>query len=288
MKQHDVDIVHASESIPGAIASIAALATRHRVIFHRHHTWSKGAYLQLTRVAGWLSELTMAVSRSTRDAALSEGVRPNRVRVALNGIVPLRKVSVAETVELKQRLGIVEGHEAVVVIGHLRREKGHAFLFQVFDRLCTLRSNVHLIVVGTGPEKVALERAAESSKNSERIYLVGPQEDVALWYELADVVVVPSIRESFGLVAVEAMSAGRPLVASAVEGLREVIEPERSGLLAVSQDPISFSEALARVLSSPALAARLAQGGEDRFTGSFTLEAMVASWSSCYQELLTK
>jgi glycosyltransferase involved in cell wall biosynthesis len=112
---------------------------------------------------------------------------------------------------------------------------------------------------------------------------MGFQKDLASWFALADVVVMPSLFEAFGLVAVETFAACRPLVASDVGGLREVVDQD-SGLLVPPGEPRALAHAVVEVLSSPAKARAMAAAGYERFERRFTVDAMVGGWARFYED----
>jgi glycosyltransferase involved in cell wall biosynthesis len=284
---HKVDLLHCAEYIQGAVGGLALVGSKRcQSLFHRHNTHAKGKDLALCKAAGRLNRMTMAVSSAAAEAARAEGVHPSRIRVALNGIENPRPVSGQEIASLKESLMIQSSDRVLVVVGHLRPEKGHRHLFEAFRKLTENRKNLHLVVVGTGPELPNLR--SFSNGLGIHVHFVGHQSDVSLWNALADIVVIPSLKESFGLVALEAMASARPLVASSVGGLKEVVEQNRSGLLCNPGDPSALATEIDRVLNSTELAARLSREALARFRNHFSLSAMVTAWERCYAELLSR
>jgi glycosyltransferase involved in cell wall biosynthesis len=116
---------------------------------------------------------------------------------------------------------------------------------------------------------------------------MGFQKDLSSWFALADVVVMPSLFEAFGLVAVEAFAASRPLVASDVGGLREVVR-DGSGTLVPPGEPRALAQAVIEVLSSPQKALTMATAGYRRFERHFTVDAMVKGWTEFYDHALRR
>jgi glycosyltransferase involved in cell wall biosynthesis len=232
------------------------------------------------------TDRVMAVSQATANAVCAEyGVAPARMFVAYNGGPALRQVSAEETRLLRRQLQISTDAHVVVIVTRLRPEKGHRRLIEAMPLVAAgATRQVYLVIVGDGPYRAALEEYARTMW-PRNVRFVGHQQDVAPWFALADVVAVPSDREAFGLSAIEAMYSRRPLVASRVGGLCEVVEHGESGLL-VEPTPCELADALLAVLLRPALAARLAEGGFRRAHTHFTTEAMVQGWVRCYEELL--
>jgi glycosyltransferase involved in cell wall biosynthesis len=283
------DIIHASEPLPALIAGAARRlgSKKARVLYHYHHTVVGGKQRIISRFAARLSDRVMAVSRASRDAAIAQdGVAEQKVSIAHNGIAPLRKVTADEVTALRRQLGVGDGDVLLVLVARLREEKGHLTAISAVTTLASLvERRVHLAFVGTGDyENVIREAVTEDERLT--VHFAGHQDDVALWFASADVNLMPSYAEPFGLVAVEAMSSGRPLVASAVDGLLEIVEDGVSGLLVPPHDSDALAAAIKRTLNDRQLATHLASGGAERVATAFTIEKMVGGWVDCYNLLL--
>ena len=116
--------------------------------------------------------------------------------------------------------------------------------------------------------------------------MLGPRKDVPALMHAMDVFAMPSIWEGFGLVLLEAMAAGRPIVASRVATIPEVVLDGQTGLLVPAGDPLALAEALAQLANQPALAARMGEAGRERVQHQFSLEKMVGDTELLYRELV--
>jgi glycosyltransferase involved in cell wall biosynthesis len=172
------------------------------------------------------------------------------------------------------------------VVSRLRREKGLAELVSALPRVNTsLNRPLYAVLAGDGPDKEELMAMAEGQTVPVRF--VGHQDDVAPWFAVGDVIAMPSHREAFGVAAAEAMSCGRPLVASAVGGLREIVQDGETGFLVPVRDTRELADAIVRVLADPVAARRMGSAGRARFEQNFTNDAMIGSWLSCYEQVAT-
>jgi glycosyltransferase involved in cell wall biosynthesis len=282
-----VDVVHACESIPAAVSGLAGLTSkRNKRIFHRQHTLSSGKQRILSLLGSHLTHQVMGCSHSAAKSAHDrDRVPSSRIRVAYNGISPMRKVSKAEVMNLRQKLGISPDAKVISLVARLRKEKGHRTLMAATEIMKPfLAEKPHLLFVGSGPEEVSLKKEARTL-SSAVIHFVGHQPDVALWFSAADVVAMPSFTEPFGLTAIEAMSCGKPLVASNVEGLSEIVEDGTSGLLVPPRCPNDLAQGLLKVLLSSDLKSHLSKGARAR-ANFFSLQNMVANWIVCYNSVL--
>ena len=167
----------------------------------------------------------------------------------------------------------------IVVVSRLRAEKGIDVLIRALPGLSDLTA-VHVVVVGDGPEEVALRRLAAGAPVP--VHFVGHRGDAAAWLALATVVAIPSRRESFGRVTLEAMAAGRPLVASCAGGIVDAVTDGETGLLVAPDDPPALAAALRAVLESDALAQRLGAAGRARYLARHTIDHMAAAWQQAW------
>jgi len=288
IRESNLALIHCSESIAAALGGISAKLSHVPAIFHRHHCESRGTRAVFTAIANRTCDLTMAVSHASGGFAIREsGVTPERVRVVHNGIPQPRRVSEEEVAALRSSLGIPPDAPVITMLARLRPSKGHATLFDALGTAAAkLKKSPHILIVGSGPDEARLRGLATAITHA-NIHWIGHKEDVALWYRAGDVAVMPSYSEPFGLVAVEAMACGVPLVASAVDGLVEVVENERSGLLVPPGDAPALADAMVKVLSDADLRGRMVHGGLERYSRHFTTEAMVRGWVGCYRDLLS-
>ena len=152
----------------------------------------------------------------------------------------------------------------VVTVGRLSEEKGHGYMLEALAMLRRSR-DVRLLVVGDGPLRGSLERLAQQLGVGAATAFVGFKANPFAFMAKADVFVLPSLREGFGLALLEAMRCSAPVVAADCDyGPREIIVDGESGLLVPPANPEALAAAVARVLDDPALAARLRSGARDR------------------------
>lgn len=158
----------------------------------------------------------------------------------------------AEGPALRERLGLT-GHPVVGVVGRLRHEKGQDVLLEAMAEVLACVPEARLLVVGDGPDREELGAQAERMGLADKVALAGAQtpEQVYGTYGAMDVLAVPSRFEGFGLVAVEGMAAGLPVVASDVEGLREILEGVPGSKLAPVGDAGALAKAIVEFLQDP-------------------------------------
>ncbi|MGH7539604.1 MAG: glycosyltransferase family 4 protein, partial [Gemmatimonadota bacterium] len=196
-------------------------------------------------------------------------VPEHAIAVIPNG-VDLARFASARAAEL----GLPAGAVVVGYVGRLAREKGIATLGRAWRQVERERPLAHLVVVGSGGEASTLRGALGDAG---RVRWLGFRDDVPSVMAALDVVVLPSLTEAFGLVAVEAMAAGIPVVATSVEGLAEVVQDGREGILVPPGEPEPLARAIARLAGDPEERRRLGEAG--RHTARrYSIEAMAAAY----------
>jgi len=151
-----------------------------------------------------------------------------------------------------------------------------------------LLANVSVVLAGEGPERARLEQLAEKLGVSARVTFLGFRSDIPQLLACADVVVLPSLAEGLPLAVLEAMSAGTPLVATAIGGTDEAVTDGVTGLLVPPRDGNALAEAVERVLADPEKAQRRADAAAARVATEFGVERMVARVESVYDEQLKR
>ena len=171
-------------------------------------------------------------------------------------------------------LGVPEDVPLLLGLGRLHPNKA----FDVLIRALTRLPNVHAVIAGEGPERAALAILAAREGVAHRVHLPGWRTDTGALLAAADMLVCPSRREPLGNVVIEAWSAGRAVVAAAVDGPRELITPGEHGLLVPPEDPDALATAVSELLDEPARAAALARAGRTRYEMDFAESPVVARW----------
>jgi D-inositol-3-phosphate glycosyltransferase len=220
------------------------------------------------------------------------GASRNSICVAQPG-VDLRVLHSRDTAALRTELGL-DGHRVLLFAGRLEPLKGADTLLGAVAKLGEDQrfDDVVTLVIGedsgdgsvAGGERRRLEAVAGDNGLALRVRFLGAveHEDLADYYALADICVVPSRTETFGLVALEAQALGTPVVASAVGGLTEIIEDGQTGILVADREPQAFAGAIASLLDDAALRERMGEAARLRaasFTWTRAVERLAAIYS---------
>ncbi len=297
------DVVHAHTYGTHQVAVARRLHRRHRTPFvltaHFHPIWSiEGGWLRHRlrgfydhQVAGRVVREAAAVVVQTREEerlVRSLGLPLPPVVVVPPGYAP--PSSVAPPVSFARHFG-VDG-PFVLFVGRLASNKGLLDLADAFASLARDDAGATLVIVGAdGGQRAPLEARARSLGIEGRVRLLGHVDDPALvsaGFREARLVVLPSEYEAFGLVLLESLAQGTPVVASRVGGIPEVVEDGRSGLLVPPRSPAELGRAIARLWGDPDLARRLGTYGREEVVPRYSWDALARRLDALYSEVTSR
>ena len=176
----------------------------------------------------------------------------------------------------------------LLAIGSLTREKGVEILIEALVKLRRDYPNLSLCLLGDGPLRDALERRVAEMALSDWVHFIGIVEDVRPWLKHCALLAVPSLSEGMGLAAVEAMAMGRPVVASRVGGLLEVVVDGETGRFARPGDADHLAEQVDALLRDPGECIRLGSNGCERAKQYFSIDRSVEELQNLYESLVTE
>jgi glycosyltransferase involved in cell wall biosynthesis len=226
----------------------------------------------------------IAVSQAIERKIADEGRATVPVTLIYNGVDLERYNHQEPCCTLRDEYGMEPGAQIVGVVARLEPEKGHPTLLEAWPAVVRAVPNAHLLVVGEGGRREALERQAAELRIAHRVVFTGRRDDVPAVTAALDVAVLPSYREAQGLTILEAMALSRPVVASNVGGIPEVIEDGVSGLLVPPRDPEALAAAIIRLLVDHSYADTLARAGHEVVHDRFCIELMVKAVETIYDE----
>lgn len=238
---------------------------------------------QLRRLTPHIDQL-IAVSRSIERKIVDEGRDTTKVRMIYNGVDLERYDHQEPCCTLADEYGMEPGSQIVGVVARLEPEKGHPTLLEAWPEVVRKVPDAYLLIVGEGGRREALERQARELRIAHRVVFTGRRDDVPAVTAALDVAVLPSYREAQGLTILEAMALSRPVVASNVGGIPEMIEDGVSGLLVPPRDPAALAAAIVRLLKDHSLADTLGRAGHDLVHDRFCIELMVKAVEEIYDE----
>src|SRR3954452_20299392 len=226
----------------------------------------------------------IAVSKMIERKLVDEGRATIPVRRIYNGVDLSRYDHVEQRCTLPDEYGIEPGSELVGIVARLEPEKGHATLLEAWPSVLHAVPDAYLLIVGEGSRRPSLEAQARDLRIAHRVIFTGRRDDVPAVTDALDVAVLPSYREAQGLSILEAMARSRPVVASNVGGIPEMVEDGRTGLLVEPHEAEGLARAITRLLVDHPFADTIARAGHDLVHERFCVEQMVSAIETIYDE----
>lgn len=287
LRRERIDILHAHEptmSLFGGTAAIVARVHALSTLHGRHHISARRLRVLAYRALRAFGVEIVAVSQDLADFLAQElGLPASALRVVNNGIPlsspPALSGRAARTAAARAALSLPLDGPLLVAVGNLYPVKDHATLL----RAAAFVPEAHVAIAGRGDEEENLRRLADELGISERIHLLGLQENVELVLEAGDVFVQPSLSEGLPLAILEAMAACLPVVATAVGGVGEAVLESETGFLVPPGDPERLADGLRRVLESGDGGRALAAAGRSRVEAEFSVIEMARRYRKFYR-----
>ena len=280
------DVVH-SHLYPAHLhASLAAQEVGIPAIVHTAHTIIvRPGDVLLSHIT---TAYTIAVSHAAACLLLNAGVPPERIEVIYNGVAPEHFEHDREAVQ-RARANLNLGPGPVLgTVARLSPEKGIDVLLRAVQRVKRIFPAVTALVIGDGPQAAQLHRLAGELELHESVRFLGARHDVPVLNRLLDVFVLPSREEACPMALLEAMAAGKAVVATAVGGSPEVLTSPTDGWLVPPDDPGALADGLLMLLGDPTRRAAMGVAAQKKVAAQFTRDRMVRDTLAFYQRLLEK
>jgi glycosyltransferase involved in cell wall biosynthesis len=246
------------------------------------------------------ADTVVTVSYAMKDYIGTLGYPKEKIRVAWNGVDPnkysMDEIKPGEVEALKERYKIAPDEQVMLFVGRLTRVNGAANLIQAMPQVLSMFPRTRLIILGLGEEYADLvqltRRLGIEDKVIFRAEFVSEHERI-VHYAMSDICVFPSITEPFGIVSLEAMAMGKPVVVGArgVSGFREqiiAVDPGRTGVHVNGEDPNDIAWGLKEALVDPDRAKTWGENGMKRVKQYFTWKAVAENTISIYNETIER
>lgn len=289
VRQTRPEVLHAQTRVTQVAAGLAGRLTGVPVVTTAHgfYRWRWGR-----RWLPFWGRHVIAVSPTTRrKLVLGYRVPRSKVSMIFNGIAwdPLPPAAYqAAAAQFRQAWGVTSAGPVIGTVARLGEAKGIPVLLEAFHLVRRRAPSAQLLIVGDGQWRDALVRQAYAWGEQDHVVFTGALSSPEVPLRLMDLYVQPSYLEAFGLAAVEAMAAARPVVASAVGGLRWIVRHGETGLLVPPRRAPALAAALLQLLEDPARAQAMGQAGRRRYQAQFTIERMAAEVEQVYARVLSE
>lgn len=231
------------------------------------------------RLLATRTDRIVAVSDAVRSASVRvDRIPPGNVMVIPNGIDLEHFRPVARTPSTRTRF---------LAVGRLVEQKGFDILLDALAICRDTLPTATLTIVGDGPMRAELEEQARAFHLADRVAFLGFRRDCADRYHAADIFVAPSRWEGLGIAAIEASASGLPVIASAVDGLQEVVRDQETGILVPPNDPSALARALVDLARDPARQVLLGHAGRRHIERNFDIQRVVERYERLYEQLVS-
>jgi glycosyltransferase involved in cell wall biosynthesis len=287
LRQERFDIVHAHGPTANTVGRLAAVLARVPVVLpHCHSAFVDFSFKQrwLIRLLAPITPAVLCISQAVVDFAVeSRFASRGRMVLLYNGVPSMLRLPPPGA---KRNLGLPEEDSVILCVASMTPHKGHDYLLDAFALLLKKSPRSSLVLIGDGPLRPELEGQASRLGVAGKVLFAGSQDDITEFLSVSDLGVLASTAsEGMSLWLAEAMSAGRPLVGTAVGGIPEVIAHGVNGLVVPARDARALADAMGRLLGDPALARTMGKASEDIYHEKFTLEGMISRLSGVYESL---
>lgn len=310
IEKEEIDILHVHLWNPasGRFALLAGRATKTKMIITEHDPF-KISFIKNLFKRFTLEDVTKIITVSNENRRLIEKLYPKhakKLKVIHNGIdltwwksqfLSLNKNTIKDIREDTFNIPHNEDEENKIedktlvglTVAELHPRKGiHILLHAIqllIKELPENKRNIRFAIAGDGPQKEILETLIKKRNLEEYVTLLGRQKKIPHLMKSADFFVLPSVREAFGLVNLEAMISGLPVIATRAGGIPEIIEDDKTGLLVATENATALKDAIKKLISSKALRTKLAANGKAEVTKTFNAEKMAREYEKVYSAL---
>jgi glycosyltransferase involved in cell wall biosynthesis len=291
IQSHDIRLVHSHGYKPNIFLSFI-LGKRFKAV-STVHGWAKQAagvkerfYELLDSMALRRMDRVIAVSRAVQNDLVRRGVRDKRIDLIYNGLKIVNDRPYLASEPLRRKFGIPGNAFVIGSVGRLVKVKGHSFLIEAMPSILDEVKNCWLIIVGDGPLKGDLEALISERGLSRNVKLTGYISDIHEFMSVIDLFALPSLSEGLPISLLEAMACEKPVLASRVGGIPEVITSPDEGVLVPPADPQAISQAIRRLARDRNKLGMLSVRSKNLIENRFSSFCMATQYSNVYAGLM--
>ncbi len=289
IRKEQVTLVHAHEFsaivlgwIVAMLAGIPFVATVHGKNYYWERRRRRIAYRLVSRFG-----TMVAVSENLKEFVCQKvGIAETRVRVIYNGVAEIQKVPDAEIESCKSELGIAGSYPILGVVGSLYEVKGHKYLLDAMPEVAKQWPKSVLLIIGRGDLEASLKQQVDERAIGANVRFLGMRQDVPRLLSVMDAFILPSLSEGLSMALLEAMDAGKPVVATRVGGNPELTVHGRTGFLIEPKDVKGLADGILRLVNDSTAMKAFGREGAERVRSLFSRELMANLYGELYERLL--
>jgi glycosyltransferase involved in cell wall biosynthesis len=291
LRTRDLDILHTNEHKSDALGLIAAKLAGVGTVSSVHGWLSNSVktktYEAVDRLVVKYFDKIIVGSVALKEDLIERGIRADKIAVVHNS-VPLEAFNGSNVDRgIKRELSLDSQSPVIGVVGRLSKEKGHEYILRAMRRIIRVFPAARLLVVGRGTAKPQLERLAKHLGIADHVIFTGFYDDIRSIFQMLDIFVLASLRESLPMVLLEAMAAGKAVVATSVGGVPEVVRHGQTGLLVRPKDSLSIAEAVISLLKAQQKRVDMGHRGREHVRANFSAPLLARKVELVYDELFS-
>jgi len=291
-REYRVDVFHCHQYTPFVYGFLGALGTETRVVFTEHGRFypdlPKPKRMLVNPVFGRLVDHMTSISKATKHALVNvERFPRSRIQVVYNGIdgAPYDHDTTRSTRLPDEFHTALSGRFVVGNVARLDPIKNHRLMLNAVKEISALHPDLHLCLVGDGPEREGLEAMAKKLGIQSHVLFTGTRQDVYLFYERMDVFILTSFSEGTAMTLLEAMASGLPCIVTDVGGNPEIIEDGNTGFVIPNNDCQALVEKISLLKQQPKLRKELGRNARRKFLRHFSVQQMTHNYENIYRKL---
>ncbi|QEF98720.1 Putative glycosyltransferase EpsD [Stieleria maiorica] len=288
------DLVHTHNSKGGILGRLAAWICRTPIIIHTIHgfafhssetPWRRKLFIHLERWAAKVTDRLIVISQPLQDWGLRVGIGHEDQYTKIYSGIEIDKFKCdCDQTDLRKSLGLRQDDLVIGLVAKLWDGKGHAVAINALSKLVRSYPSAKLVIVGEGYLRDELETQTSDLKLQDHVVFTGFRSDIPNLNAMFDIAILASDFEGMGRVLLEAMVMGRPVVASDVGGIPDVVDDGTTGILVPPGNIDELAGALATLLADPTLREKMGRAAYARITQKFSSETMVRQIRDVYLE----
>lgn len=292
VKENRIDLVHSHGYKPNIM--LGSLFKRTFKIVATVHGWANRSTTARGKTYEFLDAMALkrfdsvvAVSRGVIESLKIRRVDGRKIQLIYNGLEKRCVANNYRTQELRKHYGLPDDAIVIGAVGRLAKVKGQSYLVDAMPYVLEHIENCYLLIAGDGPAVDELDERIGTYNLGERIKLIGYERNIDQFLAAIDLFVMPSLSEGLPISLLEAMAAGKPVIASAVGGIPEVIDGDSSGMLVPAADSHALGNAIVELLRNREIMLQMAEINKTIVSNKFSSDAMMAQYAGLYRKLLS-
>lgn len=297
IRRKRVDILHAHEFFPGTLGRVAAIVARVPLIvlmLHNIDYWKKWHHRLIDKILAGFTDRIVTNSQAVKDDVCAKsGIPEEKFTVIHNGI-DLKRFSYGINGNgLRRELGLKNGEYIIGTVGRWAKQKGYQYLIEASRIVRSIRKDIRFVIVGSDAHhpsesiKDELFSLNDNLNKEDRVVFTGYRPNIPEVISIFDIFVFPSLWEGFGLALVEAMAMGKPIIASKIKPISEIVEHRQTGLLVPCGDAEAIASAVIELIGNKEMAEAMGESGRKHVEDFFSVEVMTKGYEELYQSLYT-